>query len=79
MFSELCELTMHIIMHSIKVFQYLIAHLILFLQYCAMLTLQAILIPALFDHKKSEQVISTYLQLSFPHYPFFPGPCHDGR
>ena len=31
----------------------------------------AIITPALFDHKKSKQVISTNLQLSFPHYPFF--------
>ena len=51
MFSQLCEWIMHIIMHSIIVFYYLIVHLILCLQYCAMLTSQPILLPALFDHK----------------------------
>ena len=71
MFRVLCEWTMHIIMHSIIVFKYLIAHLILCLQYCVMIMLQPILIPALFDHKKLEQVISTNLQLSFLHYPSF--------
>ena len=40
---------MHIIMHSILVFQYSVAHLLKVLQYCAMLMLQAILIPALFS------------------------------
>ena len=49
MFNELCKWTMHIIMHSIIVFYYLIAHLIVYVQYCAMLALQPILIPALFD------------------------------
>ena len=78
MLSELCEWIMHIIMHSIIVFLYLIAHLILCLQNCAMLTLQPILLPALFDHKKIRAVISTNLKLSFPHYPFFPAPYHDG-
>ena len=35
---------------------------------------------ALFDYKKkSEQVFSTSLKLSFPHYLFFPAPYHDGR
>ena len=52
MFSKLCEWIMHINMHSIIMFLYLIAHLSLCLQYRVMLALQPILIPDLFDHKK---------------------------
>ena len=53
MFSELCEWTTHIFIYSILVFYYFIANLILCLQYCAMLTVQPILIPTFFGHKKT--------------------------
>ena len=84
MLSELFEWAMYIIMHSIIMFYSLInciARLKLCLQYCAKLTLQPILlpVPALFDNKKSEQVILTTgnLQLSFPHYPFLIASNHE--
>ena len=50
MFSELCEWTMHIIMHIIVVIYYLIAHLIMFTVLC-MLTLQ----PIFFTIKKQSR------------------------